>query len=49
MFCVSHAFAAVHCWLVVTCWERADLLARVELFIVDLLLSHVVSWVKCGT
>ena len=27
--CVSHAFASVHCWLVVTCWERADLLALV--------------------
>ena len=29
MFCVSHAFASVHCCLVVTCWERADLLAIV--------------------
>ena len=27
--CVSHAFASVHCCLVVTCWERADLLASV--------------------
>ena len=25
--CVSHAFAYVHCCLVVTCWEKADLLA----------------------
>ena len=25
--CVSHAFASVHCCLLVTCWERADLLA----------------------
>ena len=25
--CVSHAFTSVHCCLVVTCWERADLLA----------------------
>ena len=24
---VCHAFASVHCCLVVTCWERADLLA----------------------
>ena len=23
---VSHAFTSVHCCLVVTCWERADLL-----------------------
>ena len=29
MSCVSHAFASVHCCLVVTCWERADLLALV--------------------
>ena len=27
--CVSHALASVHCSLVVTCWERADLLALV--------------------
>ena len=27
--CVSHAFAPVHRCLVVTCWERADLLALV--------------------
>ena len=26
---VSHAFTSVHCCLVVTCWERADLLALV--------------------
>ena len=26
---VCHAFASVHCCLVVTCWERADLLALV--------------------
>ena len=24
---VSHAFVSVHCCLMVTCWERADLLA----------------------
>ena len=27
--CVSHVFASVHCYLVVICWERADLLALV--------------------
>ena len=27
--CVSHAFASVHCYLVVTCWERAGHLALV--------------------
>ena len=26
MSCVCHAFASVHCCLVVTCWERDDLL-----------------------
>ena len=29
MSCVCHAFASVHCCLVVTCQERADLLALV--------------------
>ena len=29
MSCVCHAFYSVHCYLVVTCWERADLLALV--------------------
>ena len=29
MSCVSHAFASVHCCLVCTCWQRADLLALV--------------------
>ena len=29
MPCVCHAFASVHCCLVVACWERADLLALV--------------------
>ena len=29
MCCDSHAFACVHCCLVVTCWEMADLLALV--------------------
>ena len=27
--CVSYAFMSVHCCLVVTCWERVDLLALV--------------------
>ena len=29
MSCVFHAFASVRCCLVVTCWERADLLPLV--------------------
>ena len=28
--CVSHAFVSVHCCHVITCWERADLLALVD-------------------
>ena len=28
--CVYHAFASVHCCLVATCWERADLLDLVD-------------------
>ena len=30
MSCVCHAFTSVHCWVVVTCWERADLLALIR-------------------
>ena len=29
MSCVSHDFTSVHCCLVVTCWERADILVHV--------------------
>ena len=91
MSCVYHAFASVHCCLVVTCLEKADILALVcdvkvkkrakfrnrynqaphltqdtngkmttsQLDITNeslevspklcLSLSHVVSWVRCGT
>ena len=45
VYCVSPAFASVHCCLVVTCWERA-IVGDVYCF---LLLSHMVSWVRCGT
>ena len=48
--CVSHAFPSVHCYLVVTCWEKADLLAFVgDAYCIFFLLSHVVYWVRCGT
>ena len=47
--CVSHAFASVHCCLVVSCWERADILALVGDVYNVLLLSNVVSWVRCST
>ena len=34
---VSHAYASVHCSLVVTCWERADLLALIgDVYTVEL-------------
>ena len=33
----------------VTCWERADSWLLLEMFIVFLKLSHLVSWVRCGT
>ena len=49
VFCVSHAFASAHCWLVVTCCERAELLALVGDVFCILLLSHVVYWVSCVT
>ena len=49
MTCVCYAFASVHCCLVVTSWERTDLLALVFMFIVFFLLSHMVSWARCGT
>ena len=49
MFRVCHAFLFVHCSLVVTCWERTDLLALLYvMFYCVLSLSHVVSWVRCG-
>ena len=47
--CVSHAFASVNCCLVVTCWEWTDLLALIGDVYCFLLLSKVVSWVRCGT
>ena len=47
--CVSHAFASVHYCLEVTCWERANVLSLVVMFIILMLISHVVSWVRCGT
>ena len=49
MSCVGHAFASVHCCLVVTCWERADTLALVCDVNCVLSLSHAVSWVRYGT
>ena len=50
MSCVCHAFTPVHCCLVVTRWERADLLALVcDVKLCFLSLSHMVFRVNCGT
>ena len=51
MSCECHAFASVHCSLVVTRWGRADFLALVlfVMFNCVLSLSHVVSSVRSGT
>ena len=40
--CVCHAFVSVHCCLVVTTWERADLLALV--CDVELCVCHFPMW-----
>ena len=42
MSCVCHAFASLHCCLVVTCWERAVLLALV--CDVQLCFCHFLMW-----
>ena len=48
--CVCHASASVHCCLVVSYLERDGLLAVVcDVRLCLLLLSHVVSKVRCGT
>ena len=40
---------SVPCSLVVTCWEKADLLALLYvMFSCVLSLSHIVSWIGCG-
>ena len=44
--CVSQVFASVHCCLVVTGWERADLLA-LHGDVYDIFLSF--PWVSSGT
>ena len=43
MFRVCHAFLSVHCSLVVTCWERANLLA-----LLYVMLSCVFVTFPCG-
>ena len=43
MFHVCHAFLSIHCSLVVTCWERAGLLA-----LLYVIFSCVVVTLPCG-
>ena len=50
MLRICHTFLSVHCSAVVTCWERAGLLALLYvMFSCVYELSHVVSWIMCGT
>ena len=50
MFRVCHAILSFYCSLVVTCLERADLLALLYVVIYCVLsLPDGVPWVKCGT
>ena len=50
IFRVCHAFLSVHCSLVVTCWERAVLLALLYvMYYCVVSFSLAVSWVRCGT
>ena len=52
-FCLVFAMplcASVYMCIVVTCWERADLLALVcGVLNCELVTFPLVSWVKCGT
>ena len=48
LFMSFHVFASVHCSLVITCWELAELLVPVCGDCI-LPLSDMVSWVRCGT
>ena len=49
-FMSYYTVLSVHCSVMVTCWERADILVLLYvMFSWVLSLSHVVSWVRCGT
>ena len=51
-FCLVFAMplcASVYICLVVTCWERADLLALVCGVYCEFVTFPLVSWVRCGT
>ena len=46
---VCHAFASVHCCLVASEGKGLTSWLLFVMFIVILLLSHLVSWDRCGT
>ena len=51
-FCPVFAMSlcvSVYMCFVVTCWERADLLALVVVSYCEFVTSPLVSWVRCGT
>ena len=47
VLCLLCLCASVYMCLVVTCWERADLLAPLSNF--EFVTLPLVSWVRCGT
>ena len=52
LFCLVFAMflcASVYMCFVVTCWERADLLALVCGVFCEFVTLPLVSWVRCGT
>ena len=52
LFCLVFAMslsASVYMCFVVTCWERADLLALVCCVYCEFVTFPLVSWVRCGT
>ena len=52
LFCLVFAMFCARlliCAFVVTCWERADLLALVCGVFCEFVTFPLVSWVRCGT
>ena len=52
LFCLVFAvslWASIYMCFVVTCWERADLLALVCGVCCEFVTFPLVSWVRCGT
>ena len=49
VLCLLCLYASVYMCFVVTCWERADLLALVCGVFCEFVTFPLVSWVRCGT